>query len=177
MTASGPRDTRIVYGARCAWWDSIDQVGKHPSGLPCCPHCKGMLFQLDSEAEWWGQIDRHEAEGHPGYRAMWEWSRGRCFPDFEAMQAAYRMQHQGDGQDLYVPPLGEADGNGLPQRQPGPVDGLAALAHHVARDHGGRLAVDTAEMAGGNIALTIAWERGMAGELLLVVSATRAEHH
>lgn len=80
---------RVVYGARCCWWDSISAAGSKPSGLPCCPHCGGVLMETDSEATWWEGVDRAEAEGRSGYRALIEWSRGRCFLSFEAMEAAY----------------------------------------------------------------------------------------
>ncbi len=88
-------DTRIPYGVRCTWWDSIDKVGQtspSPSGirLPCCPVCGGMLFEVGSEKEWFESVDRHEANGHPGYRKMVEWARGQCFPSYAAMSAAYQ---------------------------------------------------------------------------------------
>lgn len=83
-------DTRIAYGAGCTWWDSIRQVGKtQGSGLPCCPHCGSVLYEVDSIAEWWSGVDQHEANGHPGYRAMIEWGRGRCYRDFDGLEAAF----------------------------------------------------------------------------------------
>jgi hypothetical protein len=81
------RTTVIVYGAGCCWWDSIDKVARNPSGLPCCPHCRGVLFEAP-EADWWNGVDRHEAK-HPGYRAMMTWARGRCHLTMRAMEAAY----------------------------------------------------------------------------------------
>lgn len=83
------KDRRIVYGARCLWWDSIDRVAAAPSGLPICPHCGSPLFELDNILIWWQGVDRHEAEGHPGYHAMIEWSQGRCFKSVEVMEAAF----------------------------------------------------------------------------------------
>jgi hypothetical protein len=79
---------RIAYGARCGWWDSIDKVGTKASGLPCCPHCGGVLFEVATEEEWWASARRHEADGHPGYVAALEWSRGQCFPSVEALLTA-----------------------------------------------------------------------------------------
>ena len=88
------QDTRIVYGARCSWWDSIDKVGlipvPHSVGLPCCPHCQSPLFEIDNEAIWFASVDRYEANGHPGYRAMVEWGRGKCFPSIADLFEAYR---------------------------------------------------------------------------------------
>lgn len=89
-------DTRIVYGMRCAWWDGIEKVGRieTPSGhgLPCCPHCRGVLMQMDSPAQWWDLVNRHEAAGHPGYRAFIEWLKGKCFPTVQAAKAAYEAR-------------------------------------------------------------------------------------
>ena len=77
------QDTRFVYGASCTWFGSIyevDFVG--PQRLPCCPFCQRMLFEMDTEAEWWKSVNEFEANGHPGYRAMLEWQRMQkcCFP-------------------------------------------------------------------------------------------------
>ena len=87
-------DPRIPYGARCTWWDSIYKVGLTPAvpgkpRLPCCPGCGGMLFEVDSEETWFAGIDRYEAAGHPGYRAMMEWGRGQCFRTMTDLQYAY----------------------------------------------------------------------------------------
>ena len=82
-------DPRIVYGATCSWWDSIDKVAKKPSGLPSCPNCGGVLFEVSSEKVWWADVDRHDRERDPGYRQFIEWSRGKCFPDHSAAQIAY----------------------------------------------------------------------------------------
>ena len=34
----------------------------------------------------------YEADGHPGYRAMLEWARGKCFKNLAALEAAYRAR-------------------------------------------------------------------------------------
>jgi hypothetical protein len=93
-------DTRIPYGARCTWWDSIDNVGRRetPSGaIPCCPHCMNVLFEVESEKVWFESVDRHEANGNPGYRAMVEWSRGKCFRSYGDLKAAYAERAKGGG--------------------------------------------------------------------------------
>jgi hypothetical protein len=71
---------RIVYGARCTWWGSISEVGSTGTGLPVCPHCGGVLFEVPDEAGWWQGVDAYEAEGRAGYRRLIEWARGRCYP-------------------------------------------------------------------------------------------------
>ncbi len=80
-------DTRYVYGVRCAWFGPISAVGQLPGGLPCCPHCKSILFEMD-EADWWAGVDKHDAT-HPGYRKMIEWAVDKHFASFDEMQAAY----------------------------------------------------------------------------------------
>ena len=87
-------DTRIVYGARCTWWDSIDRIGRTGPGpdghrLPACPHCGSVLFEVPTEVEWWDGVERAEREGREGYRGLIEWSRGKCYPNFDALVAAY----------------------------------------------------------------------------------------
>lgn len=87
-------DPRVVYGARCTWWDSIHKVAKTDTDppIPCCPHCGSVLFETENEASWFKSIDHYEASGHPGYRAMMEWSRGRCFKGLGDLAKAYRGQ-------------------------------------------------------------------------------------
>jgi hypothetical protein len=97
-------DPRIVYGARCFWWDSIGQVGTKPGrnglpGLPCCPHCGSVLFEAETEAAWWAGIERAEREMRPGYKALCEWSRGQCFPSYEAAQLAFDTAKRAWGAD------------------------------------------------------------------------------
>lgn len=93
---------KIVYGARCTWWDSIDKIGIMPGtdrgngmgGLPCCPHCRGVLYEMDSIEPWNAGMARYEAAGHPGYTAMMTWARGRCFPNLAALEKAYAERAQ-----------------------------------------------------------------------------------
>lgn len=82
-------DPRIVYGARCAWWDSIGQAASTPAGIPCCPHCGGVLLELGNEEEWWAAARRFEANQVPGYVDFLEWSRGRCFATYDEALDAY----------------------------------------------------------------------------------------
>lgn len=89
-------DTRLAYGATCTWFGPIQEVGtKTEHRLPCCPLCGGVLFEMPTEQEWWDGIDKYERDGHPGYRALWEWQRKvkRCFPlrdGIKALEAAHK---------------------------------------------------------------------------------------
>lgn len=80
-------DDRIVYSAHGTWWDSIDKIALTKSGLPCCPHCGSVLFEM-TEWNWWAGVKKYDQE-HPGYWDMLTWARGRCFANLPAMQKAY----------------------------------------------------------------------------------------
>lgn len=137
-------DQRIVYGARCMWWDSIDKVavkGGVPGGLPVCPHCGRSLFETTDEATWWSGVSKYEADGHPGYRVMIEWSRGKCFPDRLALEAAYRAAMRTELNAAHMGPLLSDE------EVRAALDGLSGLAGdflkltaHLIRDHGVPLA-------------------------------------
>lgn len=81
------KDTRYVYGARCAWNGPIQSVGKTDTGPPVCPHCGSPLFEMETD-EWWAGVDRYDAV-HPGYRKMVEWAADKHFFKFTELQAAY----------------------------------------------------------------------------------------
>ncbi len=82
----------IVYGARCLWWDNIEGAAlRSDNGLPCCPHCGSVLFQVE-EATWWERVDGIDRETVPGYRKLVEWVRGKCFPSMGEAQRAYARE-------------------------------------------------------------------------------------
>lgn len=86
-------DTRIPYGARCTWWDSIDKVAV-VGGIPRCPYCRGVLFEVESEERWLEMARDHEARKTPGYFDMLMWARGKCFPTYDHMKRAYQRRPQ-----------------------------------------------------------------------------------
>lgn len=90
-------DNLVVYGACCSWWDTIDKADKLPGPhpIPCCPHCKSVLLQMD-ESQWWAGVDNHMKEtGDPTYKDLITWMRGKCFPSYVQAEAAY-VQSQED---------------------------------------------------------------------------------
>lgn len=111
-----PPDGRLCYGARCTWFGSIHEAASIAGGLPCCPRCRGVLFEMPDEGEWWRGIDEFERGAHPsdprphpGYRAMWEWQRAqsRCFSlplDGERGLVAAFMEATGVVVDVGPPP-------------------------------------------------------------------------
>lgn len=98
----------IVYGARCTWWDTIDQAGEKPvdgacelcgrkhlfgiplrcergehtphRGVPCCPNCQGALLEVEDERQWNAGLDAHP---------IIKWARGKCYPTFADLELAY----------------------------------------------------------------------------------------
>lgn len=80
----------IVYGANCTWWDTIDKAGKFQGAhsLPCCPHCRSVLFQT-TETKWIDGAHKYEEGGHPNYVAKLNWSRGKCFKSWADAEKSY----------------------------------------------------------------------------------------
>ena len=86
-------EERIVYGANCVWWDSIDKastIDGEPGGLPCCPHCRGVLLEI--KADKWEKGVRDLAEKESGYDELIAWMRGKCFPTYPEAMAAYEEE-------------------------------------------------------------------------------------
>lgn len=71
-------DTRVVYGAVCTWWDSIDKVSTTPSGLPCCPYCGGVLFEMPNEEYLQDENAVISTQYNINYQAAMDWVRGKC---------------------------------------------------------------------------------------------------
>lgn len=94
MAHSQRKDTRIAYGATCLWWDTIDKVGtngKGPiGGLPCCPICKGVLFEVSSMQEWDAGITKYAIKNSDTtYPAFMQWLRGKCRPRYDEAREEY----------------------------------------------------------------------------------------
>lgn len=90
----------IVNGARCTWWDSIDKASFLPGGLPCCPKCRGVLFETPSIEVWQKNVDDYN-EHSPGYRGLIAWLRGKCFPTMgDAQQAMMKEKKMKDPEEI-----------------------------------------------------------------------------
>ena len=76
------KDNRIVYGVGCVWWDNIDKVAKTESGLPCCPYCGSVLFEMENEAAFLSGVPETEKQ-YPGYGEYVKWQRGKCLKTFK----------------------------------------------------------------------------------------------
>lgn len=86
-------ENMIAYGATCSWWDDKNKVATKPSGLPCCPQCGGVLFEIE-ESAWWDGVDSWEEKGVEDYRAVIEWARGKCFKTRNEMINAYNLRDE-----------------------------------------------------------------------------------
>jgi len=89
------KDPRIVYGARCLWWDTIDKIDRTPNRgdgirLPCCPHCGNVLYEMPNMEAWVKGLEAYE-KNHPGYRVFLDWLRGKCFPTMFDAKIAYKQ--------------------------------------------------------------------------------------
>lgn len=87
-------DSRIAYGVRCTWWDTIDKTAKFQPkgkdyGIPVCPFCKGTLYETPNLEAWQEKMDRAEANGHEGYKEFAMWCQGKCFPGLDSAREAY----------------------------------------------------------------------------------------
>ena len=74
-----------VNGQRCTWWDTPENAAK--SIVPACPYCGGPVATWEV-SDWWDRVNDTE-KNLPGYRKLIEWGRGKCFEDFEHLQAAF----------------------------------------------------------------------------------------
>lgn len=83
----------IVHGAGCTWWDVIENAGHHTGAhpLPCCPHCGSVLYQHDNEQAFWAGSKEYE-KTHPGYIALMQWMKGKCFKTMADAAAAYESE-------------------------------------------------------------------------------------
>lgn len=88
------KDNRVVFGAVCVWWDTIDKADKisETIPIPCCPHCRNVLLEVGTIEEWDNNVDRYEKENHPGYKAFMDWLRGKCFKNIKDAKAAYNSE-------------------------------------------------------------------------------------
>lgn len=85
-------DRRYVYGALCTWHGPMSAVIKSPiNGLPACPHCNGLLFELDSKEQWLEPIKRVDTQVE-GYATFMEWvgTYGRCWPNYRHALVHYK---------------------------------------------------------------------------------------
>lgn len=89
------KDTRIVYANGCTWWDSIDKVSTvGPLKIPCCPHCKSVLFEVPSLEIWNEGVDSYTRSADPNYRKFMDWLRGKCFKDHETAREKFNSENQ-----------------------------------------------------------------------------------
>lgn len=88
-------DPRIVYGITCTWWGSIALAEEAVAdGPPCCPVCRGRLWEVATRADWDVSAQEAEADDRDGYVAFLEWIEGRCFRSWDYAADRY-LEEQG----------------------------------------------------------------------------------
>lgn len=98
----------IFYGANCTFWtDDEKELSSIPEsgpkeGLPCCPHCKGVLFQIEKR-EWEESAEQYEDawSSDPNNPLGWNWTyhkflrkvreSGTCFSDWGKAKIHFSM--------------------------------------------------------------------------------------
>jgi uncharacterized protein YbaR (Trm112 family) len=82
----------------CAWWGPIQDVGVLTDygdlHLPCCPKCRGTLYEVESEAQWLSLSQEYEDRGHPGWLAFIQWLKGKCYPTYDHAWAVYQAERR-----------------------------------------------------------------------------------
>jgi hypothetical protein len=87
----------ILYGLRCTWWGSPSEAHRFvhlpsPHGwlycpLDLCPNCHGPTLPHNAN-DWRRALD----DTADPYRAAVRWGRGQCYPDPDALIAAYQAR-------------------------------------------------------------------------------------
>jgi hypothetical protein len=107
------KQTPYVYSAGCSWHGPISEVGKTSllaksvtvkvgskemeipnHGIPACPFCGSVLFQVRSELEWNVGAALHEQKGHTNYVSFLNWTRTqkRCWPSLRIAAKDYFLE-------------------------------------------------------------------------------------
>jgi hypothetical protein len=106
-------ESPYCYSAHCSWHGPISAVGKTESspnpvkvkrggreitipngGIPCCPFCGSVLFQVRNKLEWDSGAIIHEQKGHTNYVAFLGWTRvqERCWPSLRDAAVDYSKE-------------------------------------------------------------------------------------
>lgn len=87
------KDRRVVYGMGCVWWGNIADTVVPKDGIPRCPHCHGVLFEMEGEDVYMDAVRRYEREkGLTGYTDFIRWLRGKCFIKIDVAAAAWALE-------------------------------------------------------------------------------------
>lgn len=102
-----------VYSARCSWHGPIEKAGlldMGPApiqlktatrtielkpvpggGLPCCPFCKSVLFQIDEDKFWKDCVKYAKQTNSPNYPEfmLWLMKQPRCWPTVSDAAAVF----------------------------------------------------------------------------------------
>lgn len=63
--------------ARCQYWtDDWSTLGSVGPGIPCCPHCKAVGYQMP-KTQWDAEVEHH-AKSTQGYKELVAQQRNQC---------------------------------------------------------------------------------------------------
>ena len=89
MSSATYTDPRYAHGTECTWHGPLAQAVVR-RGEPNCPNCRGLLAVAATEDDWWDYVRRLNRAA-PGTEAMTRWGKGKCFPDQDTLQNAFRQ--------------------------------------------------------------------------------------
>ena len=92
---ASPDLTPYAVGVSCTWNDTAGNAGV--LGIAGnvklrCPRCLGAVRVTTVEA--WLSDVQHLSKSVLQFSAMVAWSRGRCFPDYETLESAWRQARE-----------------------------------------------------------------------------------
>lgn len=85
-----------AVGAECTWHGPLTfakLVADIDADVYSCPSCGGPLT-LTTVEQFWADVAVAEKQ-RPGYELMMTWSEGKCYPDFDTMENAWRQAMEG----------------------------------------------------------------------------------
>jgi hypothetical protein len=94
-------DEQYGYGENCTWHGpltfaapvAVNRGDDDQAETPVCPSC-GLPLQVMSSVLFWANVSAAEKQ-HAGYDDMMRWSEGKCFPDFDTLENAWRQHIEG----------------------------------------------------------------------------------
>lgn len=101
QTVETGKEGMLWYGT-CTYWTDDWEALSNEKGIPICPDCGGPGFEISIQA-WNEGIEKHEADGNPGYGKFVETLKENCHgkkADFNDLWELYQKEHDDAGSYL-----------------------------------------------------------------------------